>query len=114
MRPLNSKYFGQNGIQINFWNGSSSITGYIVKQTGANRYVVTDDSNTYNDTVILQEATPTAFGQGQIVVNTFGGGHEHAYSVAAHLVKTFEDHVYAWTLGGSPADAQHATLIQNS
>lgn len=114
MRPLNSKNFGQNGIQINFWSGSSMITGYIVKQTGANRYVVTDDSHTHHDTVILQLADPSAAGQGQIVVNTFGGGHEHAYNVAAHLVKTFEDHVYAWSLGGSPADAQHATLIQNS
>jgi len=114
MRPLNSKYFGQTGIQIRFWNGASVITGYIVKQKGANRYVVSDDSATHTDTVILQQANPSAAGQGQILVSTFGGGTEHAYDIASHLVKTFEDHVYTWSLGGSPADSSHATLPQNS
>lgn len=114
MRPLKKKYFGQTGIQIRFWNGSTVITGYIVKQTGANRYKVSDDSATHTDTVILQLAAPSAAGQGQVLVTNFTAGTEHAYNIAAHEVKTFEDHVYTWQIGGSVPDAQHAKFTQNS
>jgi hypothetical protein len=114
MRPLNSRFFGQTGIQIKFWSGSAVITGYIVKQTGSNRYVVSNDAGSVTDTVYLQEATVTGQGQAQILVTNFAGGTEHAYSISTNLVKTFEDNVYAWVLGSAPADAQHAELPQNS
>lgn len=95
-------------------NNGSIITGYIVKQKGANRYKVSNDAGSVTDTVILQQANPSAVGQGQILVTNFAAGTEHAYDIAAHLVKTFEDHVYVWQIGGSVSDAQHAKFTQNS
>lgn len=113
-KPINPRNFGQTGIQINFWNGSSVITGYIVKQTGTNRYNVSNDNGTVTDTVYLQLAAPSAAGQGQIPLALFGGGTAYASVVLTNLVRTFEDYELAWSLGGSPVDANHCTITQNS
>lgn len=50
-RPLNNKYFGPEGgkLKIRYHNGSQVVDGYIVKQIGTVRYVVSSvgDNNTY-------------------------------------------------------------------
>lgn len=114
MRPLHKRYFGQTGIQVQFWSGSSVITGYIKKQKGFNRYLVTNNAQSVTDLVTLQAATVTGAGQARIVVTNFAAGTEYAYEIGAHLVKTFSDHIYTWQIGGSVPDAAHAKLTQNS
>jgi hypothetical protein len=44
MHPVNSHFFGTDGIAIKFFNGTSTVNGYIVKQLGTDRFVVSDDN----------------------------------------------------------------------
>ena len=46
-RPLNKRFFGVgtaagNEIKVQFHNGTGSVKGYIVKQTGSKRFVCSD------------------------------------------------------------------------
>ena len=46
-RPLNKRYFGPptdggDEIRVRFWDGTTEKNGWIVKQTGAKRFVCTD------------------------------------------------------------------------
>ncbi len=46
MHPLNSeKYFGVHGLAVSYYNGTSTVNGYITKQVSANKFNVTDGSN---------------------------------------------------------------------
>lgn len=45
MHPLNSKNFGSTGMEVSFYNGSSVVNGYVVKQVGTSRFTVTDGTN---------------------------------------------------------------------
>lgn len=102
MHPLNSKYFGSgNGkIQISFHNGSSVVTGYVVRQVGTSRFVVTVDGvTTY--TVLLAQTTSLASsltaGYATILVNPTGGGSaEHAMKITSTKVTTTEGNSYNW------------------
>jgi hypothetical protein len=64
MHPLNSKYFGANGIKTSFYNGASVVAGYITKQIAPAKFVMTD--GTYTKTVALAPTTAiaTALGSG--------------------------------------------------
>lgn len=42
MRPLSETMIGVNGIAVNFYNGTSVVSGYIVRQSGTNSFMVTD------------------------------------------------------------------------
>ena len=46
MHPLNSKHFGTSGMAVTFYNGTTTTTGYIVKQTGQNRFTISDGTVT--------------------------------------------------------------------
>lgn len=46
MHPLNPLNFGTTGVAVQFYNGTSVVTGYIEKQVGTNRFVCTDGTNT--------------------------------------------------------------------
>jgi hypothetical protein len=60
-RPLNKKYFGTptdsgNEIKVQFYNGSASVNGWIVKQLGSKKFRVTDGSVT-KDAVLTDKAS---------------------------------------------------------
>lgn len=46
MHPINSHNFGSSGVEISFYNGSSVVNGYIVKQIGIDTFHVTDGTHT--------------------------------------------------------------------
>lgn len=47
MHPVYSKTtFGVNGVLVRFYNGSSLVNGYITRQIGQTKYVVTDGTST--------------------------------------------------------------------
>jgi hypothetical protein len=60
MHPLNSRNFGATGIQVTFYNGTSVVPGYIVKQTGTNTFIVTDGTVTQQATLAPTLAIATA------------------------------------------------------
>ena len=59
MHPLNSKNFGTTGIKVSFYNGTSVVPGYIVKQTGTNTFVVSDGTHTKSATLAPTSAIAT-------------------------------------------------------
>jgi hypothetical protein len=46
MHPVNNKFFGTDGVAVKFYNGTTTKTGYIIKQLGTDRFVVTDGTTT--------------------------------------------------------------------
>lgn len=44
MHPLNKKYFGAESskIPVRYWNGTAIVNGYVVRQVGSSRFVVSD------------------------------------------------------------------------
>lgn len=65
MHPINSKNFGAGKIAVTFVDGTTKLTGYIVKQTGLTRYAVTTDGE---DQYIVELAQTTA--DAELVVGT--------------------------------------------
>ncbi len=45
-RPIKKSNFGSTGIKVSFHNGTSVVTGYVVKQLGSRRFRVTDGTTT--------------------------------------------------------------------
>lgn len=100
-RPLNSKYFGEptgdnNKLTIEFWDGSSVVTGWILEQVATGEFRVTD--GTVEDRVELQADAPAAAGEGRIAVQVYGGGTEYARNILSRRVKTFEGGNWDWEL----------------
>ena len=70
-RPLSKQQlFGANSgnnIKVQFYNGSASVPGYIVKQTGSKRFVCSDaDGNTA--TCYLVDKASAALGAGEMTI----------------------------------------------
>jgi hypothetical protein len=58
MHPINNRHFGIHGLAVQYYNGTSVVPGYIVRQTGTKRFVVTDGS--HPATVLLAPTTAIA------------------------------------------------------
>jgi len=52
VHPINSHNFGVHGIAVSFHNGSTVVTGYVVKQTSTNTFLVTDGTTTGSPAVL--------------------------------------------------------------
>jgi len=101
MHPVTKTKFGPDGIQVLFSDGTSVVPGYIVKQTGTSRFIVTADGvHTFVATLAttLAEATALAAGQMTILV---GDDAEHISSLYDMTCQTLEGHRLSWTLGVS-------------
>lgn len=104
MHPINSNNFGTNGIAIQFYNGNATITGYIIKQTSTNKFIVTDGTNVYNVILANNLSNATSLGvdstglnQATIIV-AGANGPEHVYKIYAKKVSTLEGNQYPWSL----------------
>ena len=107
-RPLQKKFFGdpaRPGSQIvlnSAWlpGESAAINDcYIVKQVGTGRYLVTD--GTKSGVVRLVAAAPAKAGEGQLVVNKFGGGTEAVKVIHNRTIKTWSGASFAWSLAAA-------------
>lgn len=45
MHPINKNNFGPTGLVVEFYNGTSAVTGHILKQMGSARFLCTDGTN---------------------------------------------------------------------
>lgn len=86
-RPLNKRNFGAAGnkLAVKFYSGGSVVTGYIVKQTGSNKFLVSkSDGSGQKECRLAQTAAEvTAMGAGDLTLCTievaiFGGATENA------------------------------------
>ena len=60
-RPLNKRYFGTptvggNEIKVQFFNGTASVNGWIVKQLGSKKFRCTDGTAT-KDCILVDKAS---------------------------------------------------------
>jgi hypothetical protein len=109
MHPINKKYFGNTAntsIKVHFYNGNSTVTGWVVKQTGTSRYVVTADGvNKFTCQLAATTANATALSNGLCTVNVTNpsAGTEYAKKITEELVYTTAGNVYPWALVNPPA-----------
>ena len=118
-RPLSDKFFGNPanaGYQLpvsSCWidgEMGANATSYIVKQLGTRTYIV-HNSMTGNEGIVkLQATSVVAAGQAVINVTPFSGPVEHARTIQAHNVKTWEDHTYRWNADNSVTGPGEASL----
>jgi hypothetical protein len=108
MHPINKNVFGSGvgKMSIQFHNGTSVVTGYIVKQTGTKRFVATVDGvNTFVVTLAptLAIAQALTAGYANLLVTPASGPAEHVATIYASTLVTLEGNTYRWTLGAAAA-----------
>jgi hypothetical protein len=102
LSPLN---FGSStgAIQVQFHNGSSAVTGYIVKQVGSRRFVCTaDGTNTFTCDLADNTGLATSLTAGYctIAITPPGGGAtEYVTSIWGALLFTTAGNQYPYVIG---------------
>lgn len=117
MHPINNRNFGSGTgkIAIDFFNGNSTVTGYVVKQTGAKTFVVSANGVTNFVAKLAQttaNATTLTAGQATIKAKPYGSNTvEHVMSIQSNLITTTEGNRYKWTLGTATAGQAHISSV---
>ena len=118
MHPLNNKFFGPTGIAISYNNGTSTVSGYIVRQLGTTRYVATTDGITLTTVQLaetLASATALTAGIATILVTPAGGGAaQHAQKIMSSSVHTLEGNDYIWNTPGTPTASLAMVTVSSS
>jgi len=112
MHPINSKQnFGATGIQVHYNNGTSVVTGWIVKQLGTRKFIVTSNgTNTFtcllSTTIALNASlTTTTLPAGYMtIVVTTSAGTEYIKSIYDTKVVTTTPNSYGWSLDAAAFD----------
>jgi hypothetical protein len=103
-RPINNKFFGNKGnsLVVKFYNGSSVVTGWVVKQTASKKFKVTDGTTTKICTLAQTASELTALTAGTgadsakrptlctLEVTPFGGGVENVKTVQMNKIVTVQ------------------------
>jgi len=72
-RPINKRYFGTptaggNEIKVQFYDGTASKNGWIIKQIGSKKFRVTDGATTKDCTLVDKASAALAAGEMTITV----------------------------------------------
>ena len=117
-RPIHPRNFSNTSgstIKINYHNGSSATTGYIVKQLGTDKYKVTSNGSTFFIVELAQTtnaAVTLTAGYGTIVLTPFGGGPvQYVKKLTSKRALTTADNLLTW--GYSAPSATQARLSTN-
>jgi hypothetical protein len=106
-RPLNKRFFradANNNIKVQFFNGASSVPGYIVKQLGSKKFLCSDaDGNTAICFIVDKASADLADGEMTITVKLDNGTTEQITKISAHLV-TANNRQEPWTFTVSNSD----------
>jgi ribosomal protein L27 len=101
-------------IAIKFFDGSNVVTGYIVRQTGTRRYVVSAGGDAEFTVQLVRTMDALSnMGPGQATVEVFPmiGGEiaetpEHAHRIEQFTCFTVEGHKYGWRFDGADQDGE--------
>jgi hypothetical protein len=108
-RPLNKRFFGANAgnnIKVQFHNGTASVNGYIVKQTGTRRFKVRAYGvNTPIFTCTLTDSGTLTAGLMNISVKTDAAVVSRVSKITAHFVVVGGVRV-KWDFSASTTDGQ--------
>lgn len=98
MHPINNKFFGTAGLAVKFYNGTATVTGYIVRQLGTNRFVVSDGTHTVTAYLVSTLAEATNLGNGTIIAppdgNTVSGAFQMTIPVPFAAPTAYVTHIY--------------------
>ena len=117
MRPLNNKHFGPEvgKIAVKFHNGTSVVTGYVVRQTGTKRFVCATSADvSFIVTLAESVAAATTLTPGfcTIEATAFGASSvEHVTAIQANLIVTAEGNHYTWKLGTADVAGQAGIAV---
>lgn len=117
-RPIHPRNFSSTSgstIKINYHNGSTATTGYIVKQMGTNKYKVTSNGSAFFIVQLAQTtgaATTLTAGYGTIQLTPYGGGPtEYVKKLTSKRAMTTAGNVYSW--GYTAPTASQARVSTN-
>ena len=109
-RPLNKRYFGEptaggDEIKVQFHNGTTSVPGWIVKQTGSKRFVCTDGTNTETCYLVDKAAGALAANEMSITVDD-NGPAKQVTKIAGRKVTLDDGTTQAWDFVGTGATVE--------
>lgn len=99
LHPRNFQSISGSTIKVNYHNGSSAVTGYIVKQLGTKKFRVTTNGTDKFDVEFAQTtgaAETLVAGTCTIVVAPFGGDLEYVKKITSRKLVTTDGNVYKW------------------
>lgn len=107
-RPLNKRLFGvdaNNNIKVQFNNGSGSLAGYIVKQTGSKRFKVSNAGGTETGVCYLVDKASAALAEGEMSmsVKLDNTTVDQVTKITAHRI-TAGGVSYPWNFSTSTTD----------
>ena len=90
-RPLNKRYFGPptaggNEIKVQFFNGTASVNGWIVKQLGSKKFRCSDGAVTRDCFLVNKASAAVAAGEMTITVLD-GATPKQVTKITAHLAQ---------------------------
>lgn len=110
-RPLNKRYFGApsaagNEIKVQFHNGTASVAGWIVKQTGSKRFKCSDGSATAICYLVDEDSADLAAGQMTITVKDDAGTAKRVKKLAGRKLTHFDGTIGFWSFSDSTTDGK--------
>lgn len=119
MHPINNRNFGPNigRLAVKFYSGGSVVTGYIVKQTGTNRFLVSKLDGTGQKICNLAQTSGdlTALSGGDLTLCTievakYGGGTENVRHLTETSMQTVQGSALLYTRGVSGSVTGSGTI----
>ena len=108
-RPLNKRYFGANAgdnLKVQFYNGTASVKGYIVRQLGSKKFECEDvDGNKAICFLVAKASADIAAGEMTITVKNDAGTAGQITKIAGHKV-TVNNSSVPWSFSTSTSDAR--------
>lgn len=109
-RPLSKQQFfganANNNIKVQFYNGTESVRGYIVKQTGSKRFLCKDaDGNEALCRLVDKASGDLAAGEMTITVKYDDGTAQQITKIARHRV-TVDGTIQPWSFSTSTSDGK--------
>jgi hypothetical protein len=108
-RPLNKRYFGTptdggNEIKVQFYDGSASVNGWIVKQLGSKKFRVTDGTTTKDCFLVDKASAALGADEMTITVKDDGGTARQVTKIAGRKVTLDTGATIAWNMSDSTSD----------
>ena len=114
-RPLNKRFFGEptaggNEIKVQFYNGTASVNGWIVKQLGSKKFRCTDGTEVEDCFLVDKSAadgsTPAAVTAGEmtITVKDDAGALKQVTKIAGRKVTIDTGETIAWNFSAATDD----------
>jgi len=111
-RPLSKQQlFGaneKNNIKVQFFNGTASVPGFIVEQTGSKRFVCQDADGIRRTCYLVDKASADlAFREMTITLKYDDGTVVHATKIARHRFSSFDGTTFSapWNFSTSTTDS---------